>query len=210
MSKLMYLQASPRAERSHSRAVADAFVAAYRKAHPADAVETVDLFKADLPTFDGLAVQAKYAIMHGKEHSGEERAAWRAVEALIERFKSADKYVLAIPMWNFGVPYRLKQYFDLVIQPGYTFAFDPEKGYSGLVTGKPILCVYARGGAYSEGTGLENMDMQKRYVDLALGFMGFTEIHSLIVEPTLHGGPGVALEKRQAAIDGAVKLAETF
>ena len=55
----------------------------------------------------------------------------------IEQFVNADKFLLAIPMWNFGIPYRLKQYLDVILQPGYTFSFSPETGYSGLVTGKP-------------------------------------------------------------------------
>ena len=36
-----------------------------------------------------------------------------SVETLIADFTAADKYVLATPMWNFGVPYRLKHYIDL-------------------------------------------------------------------------------------------------
>ena len=58
MNKLLYIQASPRVERSHSRAVADAFVEAYKEANMEDEVITMDLFKADLPAFDGLALQA--------------------------------------------------------------------------------------------------------------------------------------------------------
>ena len=128
MSKLLYLQASPRVDRSHSRAVADAFVAAYAVAHPDDEIETVDLFTMDLPAFDGPAVQAKYAILHGETHSEEEAATWKAVERVIEQFTSADLYVIAVPMWNFGIPYRLKQYLDVIIQPGLTFSFSPETG----------------------------------------------------------------------------------
>jgi len=49
LGKLLYIQASPRGARSVSTAIADAFVAAYRKARPADEVKTVNLFTADLP-----------------------------------------------------------------------------------------------------------------------------------------------------------------
>ena len=51
-------------------------------------------------------------------------------------------------MWNFGIPYILKHYIDLIVQPGLTFSFSPSEGYKGLVTGKPVTVVYARGGAY--------------------------------------------------------------
>ena len=54
-------------------------------------------------------------------------------------------------MWNFSIPYRLKHYLDIIIQPTYTFSYTPETSYQGLVTGKPIFIAYARGGAISDG-----------------------------------------------------------
>jgi FMN-dependent NADH-azoreductase len=210
MSKLLYIKASPREGRSHSVAVADAFIEAYRAAHPGDEIRTLDIFSAFLPPFDGLALQAKYTILHGQKHTPEELQAWKAVEAIIADFKAADKYVLAVPMWNFGIPYRLKHYLDVLIQPGYTFSYDPEKGYTGLVTGKPVFVAYARGGEYPAGTPGEAFDFQKKYLELALGFMGFTDIKSVVVEPTLMGGPDVAEARRAAAIVKAQAIAKSF
>jgi FMN-dependent NADH-azoreductase len=210
MSTLLYIQASPRGGRSHSIAVADAFVESYHGKNPDDEIVTIDLFKADLLPFDGLAVQAKYTILHGQKHSQEELDAWKAVEAVIDEFKSADRYVMAIPMWNFGIPYRLKHYIDIIVQPGYTFSYTPEEGYKGLVTGKPIFIAYARGGEYPPGTDYEAFDLQKRYLELILGFMGFTDIRSIVVEPTLMGGPEVAKAKREAAIEQAKQMGRDF
>jgi len=209
MSKLFYIQASPRIERSYSIAVADAFVSAYKQANPKDEIVTINLFKKDLPSFDGLAVQAKYAILHGLKHSPEELAAWKKVEEVIAEFKSADKYVMAVPMWNFGIPYRLKQYLDIIVQPTYTFSFSPREGYKGLVKGKPVFVSYSRGGAYPKGSAEEAFDLQTKYFQLALGFIGFTDIRTLVVEPTL-AGPEVAKKKREEAIAKAKEMAKTF
>ena len=210
MNKLLYLQASPRVERSHSRAVADAFVEAYKEANMEDEVITMDLFKADLPAFDGLALQAKYALLHGQEHSEEEKSAWEPIAEIINQFKSANKYVMAVPMWNFGIPYRLKQYIDIIVQPGHTFSYSPEEGYKGLVTGKPVMAIYARGGEYPEGSDYASADLQKRYMELELGFIGFTDIQAIVVEPTLKDGPDMAKEKRVVAITEARKVAGAF
>ena len=209
MSKIFYIQASPRIERSYSIAVADAFVSAYKQANPKDEVVTINLFKKDLPSFDGLAVQAKYAILHGQKHSPEELAAWKKVEEVIAEFKSADKYVMAVPMWNFGIPYRLKQYLDIIVQPTYTFSFSPQEGYKGLVKGKPVFVSYSRGGAYPKGSAEEAFDLQTKYFQLALGFIGFTDIRTLVVEPTL-AGPEVAKQKREEAIAKAKEMAKAF
>jgi FMN-dependent NADH-azoreductase len=210
MGKLLYIQASPRLKRSHSIAVADAFIDSYRKANPGDEIATFNVFTKNLPSFDGMAVQAKYSILHGMKHSAEELAAWRAVETIIEEFKSVHKYVMAVPMWNFSIPYRLKQYIDLLVQPGYTFSYSPDQGYKGLVTGKSVFIAYSRGGEYPPGTGAESFDFQKRYLETILGFIGLTDIRSVVVEPTLIGGPEVAKKKREAAISRATEFAKDF
>jgi len=190
--------------------VADAFVAAYEQSHAEDEIVTVNLFEASIPNFDGLAVQAKYTILHGEGNSDEEMQAWKNVERVIEQFASADKYVFAVPMWNFGIPYRLKHYIDVLVQPGYTFSYSEEVGYQGLVVGKPALVVYARGGEYPAGTEAEAFDMQSKYFSLVLGFMGFTDVRSVIVEPTLQGGPDVARTRVREAVDRAKELAVAF
>jgi FMN-dependent NADH-azoreductase len=133
MSRLLYIQASPGAQWSYSIAVADAFIEAYKRKHSDDEIVTLNVFDPSIPNFDGLVVQAKYAILHAQPHSKQEQQVWKNVEEVIEQFTSSDKYVLAVPMWNFSIPYRLKQYIDLLVQPGYTFSYSEDKGYQGLV-----------------------------------------------------------------------------
>jgi FMN-dependent NADH-azoreductase len=210
MSKLLYIQASPQGKLSYSIKVADAFLQAYQERRPGDKIERMNVFREGMPSFDGFIIAAKYKILHGLPHSPDEKKAWAAVERIIARFKSADKYLLAVPMWNFGIPYRLKQYLDIILQPGYTFSYDPEKGYSGLVTGKPVLAIYARGGDYSEGSAANAVDFQKRYMDVVLGFMGFTDIRSVIIQPTLMNGPDVAEQMAEAAIAKAKEILDSF
>lgn len=210
MSKVLYIKASPRPARSHSMAVADAFVDSYRQIHPGDNVKVIDLFSESLPAFDFGAVSAKYKIMHGQEHSQEDSKIWEEVVTIIEEFKAADKYIMAVPMWNFSIPYRLKQYIDILVQPGYTFRVTESGGYEGLVKDRPIFVAYARGGEYSTGTDMQTFDMQKSYLELILGFIGFSDIRSVVVEPTLAGGPDTAKQKQNEAIKKAKQMAKEF
>jgi FMN-dependent NADH-azoreductase len=96
------------------------------------------------------------------------------------------------------------------VQPGYTFSYSPESGYTGLVTGKPITVVYARGGQYPAGTDAEAMDLQSKYMKLILGFIGFTDIRELMVEPTLMEGPDTAKQKKEEALNKAREMAKEF
>jgi FMN-dependent NADH-azoreductase len=209
MSELLYIKASPMGDLSFSIAAADAFVGAYRKANPQDTVRTLDIFKEPLPAFDFAAASAKYKIMHGKDHTQKDKEVWGKVVKVIEQFKSADRYVFAVPMWNFSIPYRLKQYIDIIVQPGYTFN-STAAGYDGLVKNKPVFIAYARGGEYKPGGPAEAFDLQKRYLELILGFMGFTDIRSLVVEPTLASGPDAAQKAKAQAIEKAKQIAAKF
>jgi len=210
MSTILYIKASPRTGRSHSIAVADAFVESYRQSCPNDEIKTIDIFQEDVPAFDLAAVTAKYKVMRTEEHTEEDRRVWARIVAVIEQFKSADKYVFAVPMWNFSIPYRLKQYIDVIVQPGHTFTVTDKGAYEGLVKGKSVFIAYARGGQYTSGTESEAFDLQKKYLELILGFMGLTDIRSVTVEPTLAGGPETLDQKRSEAIEKARQLAREF
>ncbi|MCC9599078.1 NAD(P)H-dependent oxidoreductase [Stieleria sp. JC731] len=208
MAKLLYIESSPRKKRSKSIAVASAFLEAYQEQNPGDEVVKIDLWDKPLPEFDGDMLDAKYQVMHGQDFTEQQQQAWQTVVELCEEFKSADKYLIGLPMWNFGVPYKLKHYVDLIAQPGQTFSFDPATGYTGLVTGKPVAVVYSRGGAYGNDQA-KAMDLQKGYMDLFLGFVGFTDISSVLVEPTL-GTPEDVAAVEASAVANAKSIAMQF
>lgn len=210
MSRLLYINASPRGDRSNSKVVADNFVDAYQTAHPGDTVETIHLFETELPPFDGPALEAKYSILGGGNPTPEEQKGWKAVEEIIGTFKAADLYVFAIPMWNFSIPYKLKQYIDVLVQPSYTFSYSPDEGYRGLVTGKRAFLAFARGGSYPAGTESSGLDFQIPYIRTILGFIGITDIEEVTVEPTLGGDPDAAKTVRDDGILKARALAEGF
>lgn len=206
MPRLLYIKASPREERSYSIAVADAFVEAWNKAHPDAEVVIKDLFLEDLPTFDGNRLKAKYNVLHGEEHSAEEKAAWDEIVSVIDEFKSFDGYVFAVPMWNFSIPYPLKHYIDILAQPGLTFGLN-DQGYFGMLEGKKAVTVYSSGGEYPAGNPLETFNFQSTYLGGMLGFIGVTDVHTLDVRGTLMGaGP----KNKDAAIAAARELAQTF
>ncbi len=208
MAKLLYIESSPRKERSKSIMVAKAFIDKYTVEHAGDEVVAIDLWEKKLPEFDGYTIDAKYQVLHGQGLDANQQAAWQAVVDICDEFKSADKYLFSLPMWNFGIPYKLKHYIDVLAQPGQTFSFDPATGYCGLVTGKPVAVVYARGGAYGTDAS-KGMDLQKGYMDLLLGFIGFTDIRSIMVEPTLAAPKDVA-KTEAAAIAQAIRIAAGF
>lgn len=209
MARLLYIESSPRKERSSSIKIANYFLKEYQQHYPSDTIDTIDLWQETLPEFNGDVIDAKYSIMHGQSHTEAQRKAWRSVEQEIARFKQADRYLFSIPMWNYSIPYRLKHYIDILVQPSYTFSYSPSEGYKGLVVNKPVVLIYARGGAYGPGSGAEEFDLQKKYMETILKFIGFTSIHSIVIEPTL-ALPNVKDEAIQHAKAEATKIVSNF
>ena len=208
MSTLLYIKASPRGPRSHSIAVADAFLEAYQEKNTGDLVATKNLFEESLPAFDGPLLQAKYNVIRGLTHDQEQIRAWQGVERFVDELKHCSKLVLAVPMWNYTVPYRLKQYIDLIVQPGISFVADAT-GVRGLIEDKPVFIAYASGGQYPTGTAASALDFQRPYLEAILRLIGLKNICSVRVEGTLAREETVS-ERRNKAIAEARRMAETF
>lgn len=206
MSKLLYIQASPRNDRSSSTDVANTYIDAFKAASADNIVNALNIWEMNLPELDGDRLNAKYSFLHGQNPSDAEATAWQEIVAVAEQFKDADCYLFSVPMWNFSIPYKLKHYLDVITQPGLTFSFDPETGFFGLVTGKPVTAIYSRGGEY-ENAEAKGMDFQKPYLEMAMGFIGFREINSVLIEPTLADpdtvNSAIDTAKQQAATLGA-------
>jgi FMN-dependent NADH-azoreductase len=194
MPDILYIKASPRGGRSHSIFAADAFLDALRKKHAVLDVDEWDLFADEPPRFGAPAAEGKYAVMSGRDAPAGARDAWGRVERAIERFSAPSTYLLAVPMWNFGIPYVFKQLIDCVVQPGYTFSVGAG-GYAGLLQDRKAVVAYASGGQYD---AMPEMDRQKPYVRQILQFMGIKEQHEIVVAPTMGDEDAVRAVRRDA------------
>jgi FMN-dependent NADH-azoreductase len=208
MSRLMYIEASPLKSRSHTIAVARSFLSAYRSAHPDDQIEEVDLWKIELPPFDAETIEAKFAVLRRNEFTAKQLTRWEAVRAVSRHFNSADKYVFSVPMWNFGVPYPLKHYIDVVTLPGENWTWSRANGYGTILAGKKALLIYASANLHAQ-SGADASDFQKPYLRRWLRFIGVNDVLEIEVAPTL-ADPDAVAATRATAIAEAVRLAAAF
>ena len=208
MTTLLHISASPRGMQSESLALARTFVDAYRECNPDDRVVEWDLWDGTLPQFGPAAVEAKMAVFAGQEPSGAAGEAWRAAGAAFARFAAADKYLFSVPMWNASVPYVLKQFIDVVSQPGLVFGFDPQHGYTGLLAGRKAAVIYTSA-VYGDGRGPAfGADFQAPFFDDWLRWAGITEVASVQFRPNL--ATADADSGRRLAIAEAMSAAKAF
>jgi FMN-dependent NADH-azoreductase len=208
MSRLLHISASPRGARSESLALASTFLGTYRELNPLDTVEHFDLWDGTLPEFGPAAAGAKMTIFAGGVPAGAEAEAWNGARTTFERFDAADKYVFSVPMWNAGVPYVLKQFIDVVSQPGMVFGFDPVAGYTGLLRGKKAAllltsAVYGPNRPASFGS-----DFQSPFLRDWLQWAGVRDIAEVQFRPDLAIEDAAA--GRERAHEDARRLAAKF
>lgn len=186
MTRLLFIKASPRGSASRSVAVAESYLAALLAKHPATEVDGLDLWEADLPPFDGNRANAKLNVITGGAQSDSQRTQWDEITAIAQRFIAADHYLFAVPMWNGGIPYRLKQYIDIIHQPGLLFGLKPESGYFGLLQNKRATLVYTSG-AFSPAAPSPafGVDHHATYLRAWLNQAGVTAIEEIRYQPTL-------------------------
>src|ERR1700732_3470427 len=206
MTKLLFLQGSPRKGESQSVQLAQAYLEALCGINPDLEVDTLELWDTDLPAFDGDKAAAKMTILAGEQHTEIQRTAWNEILAIADRFIAADRYLIASPMWNSGIPYRLKHYVDLIHQPGLLWGLDPQKGYYGLLKNKHATLALTSG-VYAPGVAPPfGIDHQSTYLRDWLNQAGVTAIDELRFQPSmLTADPAGDFER---ACKGAVELAQ--
>lgn len=175
MTHYLQIRTSLFGESSQSSRLADRFVRSLAGSEPDAAIVVRDLAREPLPHLDADRFTALGTPPEGR--SPEQARIVAESDALVAELQAADVVVIALPMYNFGVPSTLKAYFDHVARAGVTFRYT-ESGPEGLLRGKRAYVFATRGGRYA-GTP---QDLQTGYVRQFLAFVGITDVEFVYAE----------------------------
>jgi FMN-dependent NADH-azoreductase len=194
---ILQITSSVRGNDSESTRVANLIVNKLVSANPDAKVVRRDFGAQPHPLLDGAAVGALFTPLD--QRSPEQQARVALDDALIAEAQAADVIVIGAPMYNFGMPVQLKNWFDAIARSGVTFRYT-ETGPEGLLKNKKVYVATARGGIYPV-----EADPQVPHIRMLLNFLGMTE-HTFIYSSGLNMGPEAAARGRQDA-DAAVEAA---
>lgn len=175
MNNILQINSSIHTGNGESSKLAGEFVAQLRVGNPEAKVVVRDVAKNPLPHLDDARFGAFLAKPEARTPG--QRDIVRQSDALIDELKAADAIVIALPMYNFGVPSQFKAWVDHVARAGVTFKYT-DKGAVGLLTGKKAWVFATRGGLYA-GTAA---DSQTAYVRQFLAFVGITDVEFVYAE----------------------------
>ena len=204
MKKLLHIIATPRGEESRTLKVSNVFLDTFREKHADWVIDELDLTKESLPSLTVKRVDGKYVLLGGKDLSGDMKESWQDIISHIERFMSADAYLISTPMWNFSIPYTLKQYIDTIVQPKYLFRYT-SNGVEGLVKNKKMVVITSSGGEYVSEEA-RKADFQEPYLRFVFGFVGITDMVFVKAEP-MGIGEDIQKQRIKNAQETAKKIA---
>jgi FMN-dependent NADH-azoreductase len=181
MSKILLITSSPRAD-SYSTRVARK-LAEKLASRPGSSLTVRDLTRQPLPHIDDTFAVARNT--PSDLLTSAQKSALSLSDELLAEFFAADTVIIAAAMINFGIPSSLKAYIDYIVRPGVTFRYGAQ-GPEGLVKGKKVYLVVARGGVYTQDS-TRALNFQDTYLITTLGFIGITDIEVIAVEGIAFG-----------------------
>lgn len=197
MKKILFVESSPRKERSITTEICHQLIEKLNCAHDYE-IDVLDLWREELPHMNGTNLAAKYAIFEGSALTAEQQRHWDMINDHVQRFASADLVVIAAPTWNWGIPYVLKHYVDVVTQPGLSFTWAPDTGYTSMLPTKRAFIVSSSGGDYTKGSGNEHEDFAIKYLELWLSSCMGCEVDIISMTMTALGQGAVDAARRNA------------
>jgi FMN-dependent NADH-azoreductase len=164
---LLHIDSSIQGERSVSRALSSRAAQRWRETHPGGTTVYRDLGAEPIPHFTADTGLAR--LKPAEEHNGAEAGSYALSHELVEEILAADTILLGYPTYNFGPPSTVKAWVDHLIVPGLVI---PEDRSTGLLAGRELIVLQARGGGYAEGTPRHGWDHGERWLPHGLALTG--------------------------------------
>lgn len=192
MTKILRVESSIKGEASVSRRLTDRITARLEAANPGAEVTLRDLSKG-VPHIDGAWIGAVFTPAEARNAEQAKIAAYS--DALLAEVKAADILVIALPVYNFGVPAPLKAWIDHLARKGETFVYD-DKGPHGLLKNKRAIVALS-----SDGTKIgSEIDFASGYLRHMLGFFGITDVEFVAADQMVFN-PEATLKAAEAQVD---------
>jgi len=198
MKRILFIHTSLFGDDSASTKIAQSLVEQMLSDNPGSEVTRIDLAEASLPHLDGE--EFKSWTVPAEQRNAKQASLASRSDALIDQLLSHDTLVLAVPMYNLGIPSTLKAWIDRVSRAGKTFSYT-SNGPVGLVKDMQAYLVFARGGMYRNTP----LDTQTGYLKSVLGLMGIGVAETIYAE-----GLNMGAGQREKSLAGAMDKVRTL
>jgi FMN-dependent NADH-azoreductase len=211
MEKLLVINAHAAVDSpaSVSLEVGNHFIETYRKMNPNETIEQIDLYREEIPEINSTVLSAWEKFASGGALTAEEKRVTGKMNEILQQFKSAKKYVIIMPLHNFNIPSRLKDYMDNVMIARETFKYTENGGVGLLTDGRSLLVIQGSGGIYTNNDWYTDNEFSHKYLKSMFHFLGVEDYQIIRAQGTNLLDKMDVLEKaKKEARDAAARLAK--
>ncbi|KKI90570.1 FMN-dependent NADH-azoreductase [Bacillus sp. SA1-12] len=211
MNKTLVINAHPKIDDSSSASlqVFNCFLKAYKELIPdSEAIEQINLYSDEVPMVDKTVLSAWEKQRKEQELTREEKKVNDRMSEILQQFKRANTYVIVLPLHNFNIPSKLKDYMDNIMIARETFKYT-ENGSVGLLNdGRRMLVIQASGSIYTNNDWYTEVEYSHKYLKSMFNFLGIEDYQIIRAQGTAILEPNEVLQKAfKEAEEAASRLA---
>ncbi|MEH7345096.1 NAD(P)H-dependent oxidoreductase [Bacillus sp. JJ1532] len=211
MNKTLIINAHPNIDdtSSVSLQVFNHFLEAYKELIPdSELIEQINLYSDVVPMIDKTVLSAWEKQRKEQELTSQEQKVTERMSGILQQFKSANTYIIVLPLHNFNIPSKLKDYMDNIMIARETFKYT-ENGSVGLLKdGRRMLVIQASGSIYTNNDWYTEVDYSNKYLNSMFNFLGIEDYQIIRAQGTALLDPIEVLQKAyKEAEEAASRLA---
>jgi FMN-dependent NADH-azoreductase len=203
MSKMLVINAHPQVEsqQSISLLVLNHFLSIYNQLNPSETVEQINLYDEQIPLVDRTVLSADEKLQKGEPLTDAEQQVTNRRNEILKQFKDSTKYVIAMPLHNFNIPSKLKDYMDTILIPRETYKYT-ENGSVGLLNdGRSMLVIQGSGSIYTNDDWYAEVEYSHKFLKSIFNWLGIEDYQIIRAQ-------GTAILKWEGILDKAYREAE--
>ncbi|AJQ57722.1 FMN-dependent NADH-azoreductase [Bacillus thuringiensis] len=206
MNKTLIINAHPKVDdpSSVSIKVLNHFLVSYKELIPNnETIEQINLYDDVVPMIDKTVLSAWEKQGNGQKLTDEEQKVTERMSEILQQFKSANTYVIVLPLHNFNIPSKLKDYMDNIMIARETFKYT-ENGSVGLLKdGRRMLVIQASGGIYTNDDWYTEVEYSHKYLKAMFNFLGIEDYQIVRAQGTAVLDPHEVLQNAYKEVEEA-------
>ncbi|MED3312384.1 NAD(P)H-dependent oxidoreductase [Bacillus thuringiensis] len=206
MNKTLIINAHPKVDDTSSVTikVLNHFLVSYKELIPNnETIEQINLYDDVVPMIDKTVLSAWEKQGNGQQLTDEEQKVTERMSEILQQFKSANTYVIVLPLHNFNIPSKLKDYMDNIMIARETFKYT-ETGSVGLLKdGRRMLVIQASGGIYTNDDWYTEVEYSHKYLKAMFNFLGIEDYQIVRAQRTAVLDPNEVLQNAYKEVEEA-------
>ncbi|HDR8127602.1 TPA: NAD(P)H-dependent oxidoreductase [Bacillus cereus] len=206
MNKTLIINAHPKVDDTSSVSikVLNHFLESYTELiSNNETIEQINLYDDVVPMIDKIVLTTWEKQGNGQKLTGEEQKVTERMSEILQQFKSANTYVIVLPLHNFNVPSKLKDYMDNIMIARETFKYT-ETGSVGLLKdGRRMLVIQASGGIYTNDDWYTEVEYSHKYLKAMFNFLGIEDYQIVRAQGTAVLDPHEVLRNAYKEVEEA-------